>query len=80
MTKIENDKCIKLMNEAIANIQNSKIEYQESEKYIKAGNRVQWELCQRKADQHYGYAMGINQVLATLGFNHEDMKILGDLL
>ncbi len=35
---------------------------------------------QRKADQHYGEAVGIEQALATLSFTHDRMKELSKLL
>lgn len=80
MTKLEKQKCEKLMYEAIRKAKQAKEEYEESEKYLKDQNSVKGKIEQRKADQHMGYAEGINQVLATLGFKHDDMKTLGELL
>ena len=40
----------------------------------------QVKLLTRKADQHHGYAEGIHQALAVLGFKHEKMKELSELL
>lgn len=80
MTKIEYRKCEKLMKEAITKLKQSKEEYKESDKHLKNANELEWEKFQRKADQHYGEAVGINQVLSTLGFNHNRMKELSELL
>lgn len=80
MTKIEYGKCEKLMEEAIQRAKQSEEEYKEADRYLNVGNRIAWEVEQRKADQHYGYAEGINQVLATLGFNHDRMEELSKLL
>lgn len=80
MTKIEYEKCEKLMEEAIIKVKQAKDEYKESEKHLKNANELEWEVFQRKADQHYGEAVGINQVLATLRFEHDRMKELSDLL
>lgn len=80
MTKKEIIKCTKLMNKAIKTLKESKDLYQKSEEYLKNGNELEWETNQRKADQYYGYAEGINQVLVEIGFKHENMKILSNLL
>lgn len=80
MTKIEYGKCEKLMEEAITKGRCAQIEYTESNKFLNEGNELEWKVNQRKADQHYGEAIGINQVLATLGFKHEKMKELFELL
>lgn len=80
MTKIEYKKCEKLMCEAILKMRMAQKEYSESEKHLKDGNELKWECAQRKADQYYGEAVGVNQVLATLGFKHDRMKVLSDLL
>lgn len=80
MTKIEYGKCVKLMEEAIIKVKQAKDEYKESEKHLKNANELEWEVFQRKADQHYGYAEGINQILTTLGFRHDRMNELSDLL
>ena len=58
----------------------AKKEYADSEQYLENGNELEWEVNQRKADQHYGEAVGINQVLAVLGFKHDKMKELSELL
>lgn len=80
MTKIEYGKCEKLMEEAIRKAKQSEEEYKEADRYLNSGNRIAWEIEQRKADQHIGYAEGINQVLVTLGFKHDRTKELSKLL
>ena len=82
MTKVEYGKCEKLMEEAIRKAKQAQEEYKESEKYtlLENYNEVQSQIEQRKADQHYGYAEGINQALSVIGFKHDRMKILGSLL
>ena len=82
MTKIEYGKCEKLMEEAIQKAKQAQEEYKESEKYtlLKNYNEVQSQIEQRKADQHYGEAIGINQALVVIGFKHNRMKELSELL
>ncbi len=80
MTKIECKKCEKLMYEAMLKANVAQEEYNESEKHLKDGNELEWEVAQRKADRHYGEAVGIKQALATLGFKHERMKELSKLI
>lgn len=79
MTKIEYGKCVKLMEEAIRKAKQSDEEYKAYNQLLNK-DIVKAETEQRKADQHYGEAVGINQVLATLGFKHDRMKELSDLL
>lgn len=82
MTKIEYGKCEKLMEEAIRNAKQADEEYKIAKKYtlLTNYNETEHEIEQRKADQHYGYAEGINQVLVTLGFKHDRMRELSELL
>ena len=80
MTKTEYVKCEKLMEDAIQKVEDSKREYSRYEFLSQKGDAIKAEVEQRKADQHYGYAEGINQVLATLGFKHDRMKELSELL
>ncbi len=79
MTKIEYGKCVKLMEEAIRKARQSDEEYKAYNQLLREGT-ISAEIEQRKADQHYGEAVGINQVLATLGFKHDRMKELSNLL
>lgn len=71
MTEIEKQKCYKVMQEGIR-------EGREAQNIFKRTNIS--EIQMRFADQKQGYAQGINQVLASIGFDHPDMKILGDLI
>lgn len=79
MTKTEYGKCVKLMEEAIRKAKQSDEEYKAYNQLLNEGT-VKAKTEQRKADQHYGEAVGIEQVLATLGFKHDKMKELSDLL
>lgn len=80
MTKMEYGKCEKLMEEAIRKAKQSDDEYKEAGKHYANMDSVRQETEQRKADQHYGEAVGIEQALATLGFAHDRMKELSNLL
>lgn len=80
MTKLEKSKCEALLDEAIRKANNSKEDYAAYERLLKEGKQIDAECRLRVADQEIGYADGINQVLATLGFQHEKMKELSDLL
>lgn len=79
MTKIEYGKCEKLMEEAFQKVKQSDEEFKICGQLINE-NEVEADIERRKADQHYGEAVGINQVLATLGFKHDRMKELSKLL
>ena len=81
MTKVEYGKCEKLMNDAISKAILAQDEYYKSEKYLQVnGDKLKSEIELRKADQHYGEVIGINKVLTALGFDHDRMKRLGELL
>ena len=80
MTKVEYEKCEKLMEEAIMEAADSSVDYEEYACLLKKGKRVNARCSQRLADQEIGYAAGIYQALAVIGFEHERMKVLGDLL
>lgn len=80
MTKTEYGKCEKLMEEAIRKANNSNEDYKAFERLRKEGKEVDAECKLRLADQEIGYAEGINQALATLGFKHDRMKELSKLL
>lgn len=79
MTKIEYEKCKKLMEEAIRKAKQSNEEYKAYNQLLNK-DITKAETEQRKADQHYGEVIGINQALATLGFKHDRMKELSKLL
>lgn len=68
------------MEEAIRKANNSNEDYKAYERLRKEGKEVDAECKLRLADQEIGYAEGINQALATLGFKHDRMKELSNLL
>ena len=77
MTKVEYTRCEKLMEEAI---QKAK---QAEEEFNKAGSEkdiTSKSILLEMAQNHLGYAEGINQTLVCIGFKHEWMKELEDLL
>ena len=77
MTKVEYTRCEKLMEEAIQKAKQAKEEFNkaESEKDITSKS-----ILLEMAHSHLGYADGINQTLVCIGFKHERMKELGNLL
>lgn len=79
MTKTEYSKCVKLMEEAIRKAKQSDEEYKTYNQLLN-NDMIKAEIEQRKADQHYGEAVGIEQVLVVLGFKHDRMKELEKLL
>lgn len=80
MTKIEYRKCEKLMDEAIRKANSFHEDYKAYERLCKEGKEIDAKCKLRLADQEIGYADGINQALATLGFKHNRMRELSDLL
>ena len=80
MTKLEQNKCKKLMDRAINLAMWSKSSWEKSEELTKEGKIIDAEIKQRQADQYYGEAEGIRDVLMALNFQHDRMKELGDLL
>lgn len=80
MTKKEYEKAEKLMEEAIRKANDSKEDYKAYERLLKEGKNVDAECKLRVADQEFGYAEGINQALVSIGFKHERMKELAELL
>lgn len=77
MTKLEYTKCEKLLDEAIRNAEIA------NEEFYKAGNSydtTERHILEIKAWNHRGYAEGINQALAVIGFKHERMEELGRLI
>ena len=47
---------------------------------MKKNGKGTFELLRLQAQNHLGYAEGINQSLAVLGFKHDRMKVLSELL
>lgn len=77
MTKIEYEKCEKLMEEAIRQGEKAREEFTKANE---ANGKSTFELLRLQAQNHLGYAKGINQALAILNFKHDRMKELADLL
>lgn len=81
MTKLEYGKCEKLMEDAIQKAITAKEEFEMIDMYIAVNDSPSMiALYDKLAAKHHGYAEGINQVLATLGFKHDRMKELSKLL
>ena len=80
MTKIENKRCEKLLDEAIRNATSAKENFSAYERLLKEDKKVDAECKLRTADQEYGYADGIRQALVCIGFRHERMIDLDELL
>lgn len=77
MTKQEKDKCEKLLNEAALNLDRSDTEWERYENEKRDGNYIDAEISLREFENHYGYAEGIYQALAVLGYKSEKMKEIG---
>lgn len=77
MTKAEKIKCEKLMEEAIMRANDAQDDFSVEWKEDDPAQRK--ILCER-GQNHLGYAEGIYQVLNVLGFKHERMKELSNLL
>ena len=80
MNKIEYKKCEKLMDDAVRKANDFHDDYRAYERLNKEGKETDAKCKLRLADQEIGYAEGINQALAILGFKHDRMKELSDLL
>lgn len=77
MTKVEYEKCEKLMEEAIQKAEQAKKEFDKAEL---ENDFVSKNILLAMAHSHLGYADGINKTLVCIGFKHERMKELEDLL
>lgn len=80
MTKAEMKNCENLMYEAIRKANDSKEDYETYKRLLEEGKTVDAECKLRVADSESGYAEGIRQALACIGFKHEKMKELDELL
>lgn len=76
MTKIEKARCEKLIEEAERNLENSDIEYSKYERLRKEEKKIDAECTLRNADQLRGYAEGIYQALAVIGYSSASMEEL----
>lgn len=77
MTKVEYARCERLMEEAIQKATQAKEEFDKArlEKDI-----YDLQILMESAQNHLGYAEGINQALVVLGFKHDRIKELSGLL
>lgn len=80
MTKSEKKHCENLMYDAIRKANASKEDYTAYERLLKEGKIVDAECKLRLADSENDYAEGIRQALVCIGFRHERMKELEELL
>lgn len=79
MNKLEYGKCELLIEKAIALVKQSEEEEKEADgHYTNIDARM--ETARRKSDQHYGEAAGIEMALTMIGFKHDKMKELSELL
>ena len=76
MTKVEKQRCEKLVEEAERNLENSDLEYSKYERLKKEEEKNDAECALRNADQLRGYAEGIYQALVVIGYSSESMKEL----
>lgn len=77
MTKLECMKCEKLLNEAIEYANDANDKFAAAAKHP---NATEQQILENAAQNHRGYAEGINQALAVIGFKHEQMEELGKLI
>lgn len=77
MNKTECENCKRVMEEGIRNANYAIKEFTEANE---TDNRVHFETLRMKAENHRGYAEGILQTLVCIGFNHDRMRELEDLL
>lgn len=78
MNKRELEKCKILLNEAIRNGQLSRDEFSKAEKLKE--NSTEHEILMLKAQNHLGYAEGINHSLVSLGYKDERIAELKNIL
>ena len=77
MTKQEKDKCEKLLNEAAMNLDRADAEWEDYEDAKRGGYNDDEEISLRQFENHRGYAEGIYQALAVLGYKSEKMAEIG---
>ena len=77
MTKVEYAKCEKLMEEAISKAKDAQKDFIDA---WKENDQAQQKILCERGQNHLGYAEGINQTLIYIGFKHERMKELRNLL
>jgi hypothetical protein len=77
MNKTECENCKRVMEEGIRNANQAMKEFTEANE---TDSRVHFEILRMKAENHRGYAEGILQALVCIGFKHDRMRELEDLL
>lgn len=77
MTKQEKDKCEKLLDEAALNLDRADAEWEDYEDAKRGGYDDDEEISLRQFENHRGYAEGIYQALAVLGYKSEKMAEIG---
>lgn len=77
MTKAEKAKCEKLMKEAI---KKAKVANEDFSNCSIEKDYINKRILLERGQNRLGYAEGIHQALAVLGFKHTRMKMLEDLL
>lgn len=77
MTKVECSRCEKLMEEAIRKAKDAQKDFIDA---WKEDDQLQREILRERGQNNLGYADGINQTLVCIGFKHERMEELGNLL
>lgn len=73
MTKQEKDKCEKLLDEASLILDRADVEWKLYENKKRDEYYVDAEIRLRSFENHHGYAEGIYQALAVLGYKSEKM-------
>lgn len=73
MTKQEKDKCERLMDEIVLSLDRSDSAWKSYEGKKRDGYYVDAEIRLRSFENHHGYAEGIYQALAVLGYKSEKM-------
>ena len=79
MTQREYGRCTGLMVDAIVHAKRS-IEYYAEARDDKTLTDTERQIKELQGQNALGYAEGINQALAVIGFKHEKMKELGNLI
>lgn len=77
MTKQERDKCEKLLNEVAMNLDRADANWEDFEDAKRGGYSDDAEISLRQFENHRGYAEGIYQALAVLGYKSEKMMEIG---
>ena len=75
MNKVERDRCEKLISEANRNIYEAREQWKKYEKRKKECNKVETEIALRNFEYHKGYAEGIYEALAVVGYNKSENLI-----